>query len=155
MIWNLPGGGAPRHLVRAIQARSTPIRFTQEFKSGQSAKYYTPKKGKMNKGLSKLQKFILFTACEASGNITNRQVIIGYYGFETVPGYQNRGLGRLTFDVQRIGSARYHAAAVAVVKSFDRLVERGLARRVYNHGIYLTGAGRAAAKSFNQMLEKA
>jgi Mn-dependent DtxR family transcriptional regulator len=48
--------------------------------------------------------------------------------------------------VGQIGKARYNAASVAVVKAFNRLAARGLARRVYNHGIYLTGAGMGMAK---------
>lgn len=107
----------------------------------------------MTKGLSKLQRYILRTALESFGSVTNQQVMIGYYGFETAPGYQDRGLGKLAFDVQRIGPRRYYAAAVSVAKSFSRLAAEGLARRDQNQGIYLTADGRAIAKSICQMLK--
>jgi hypothetical protein len=43
------------------------------------------------------------------------------------------------------GHKRTNAAAVAVVKSFNRLVARDLATRKYNFGIILTDEGRRVA----------
>jgi hypothetical protein len=106
-----------------------------------------------HKRLSKLQKFILCAAKRNGGNITNQRVLIGYYDFQTSYGYLRRGHGCKAFDVYRIGKGRYNAASVAVVKAFNRLADRGLAKRVYNHGIYLTDIGRATAKLINQMLK--
>jgi hypothetical protein len=106
-----------------------------------------------SKGLSRLQKFILYAASKGGGNITNQRVLIEYYGFQTSYGYLTRGHGSKAFDVGQIGKHRYNAASVAVVKSFDRLAARGLARREYNHGIYLTDTGRAVAESIHQMLK--
>ena len=98
----------------------------------------------MARGLSKLQRFIL---CEArkTGDMTNRRLLVTYYGFEPADRYSRSY--KINFDVGQIGKARYNAASVAVVKAFNRLAARGLARRVYNHGIYLTGAGMGMAKS--------
>jgi hypothetical protein len=98
----------------------------------------------MARGLSKLQRFIL---CEArkTGDMTNRRLLITYYGFEPADRYSRSY--KINFDVGQIGKARYNAASVAVVKAFNRLAARGLARRVYNHGIYLTNAGMGMAKS--------
>jgi Mn-dependent DtxR family transcriptional regulator len=42
-----------------------------------------------------------------------------------------------------------------VVKAFNRLADRGLAKRVYNHGIYITETGRVTAELINQMLKNA
>ena len=99
----------------------------------------------MAKGLSKLQKFILCEARKGGRSITNRRLLITYYGFE--PAERYRRSYKIYFDVGQIGRARYNAASVAVVKAFNRLAAKGLARRVYNHGIYLTGAGMSVAKS--------
>jgi hypothetical protein len=77
--------------------------------------------------------------------MTNQRLLITYYGFEPAERYQR--CYTINFDVRQIGRARYNAASVAVVKAFNRLAARGLARRVYNHGIYLTNAGMGMAKS--------
>jgi hypothetical protein len=106
-----------------------------------------------HKGLSRLQKFILCAASKAGGNITNQRVLIEYYGFQTSYGCLSRGRRCKAFDVDQIGKHRYNAASVVVVKAFNRLADRGLAKRVYNHGIYLTYSGRAAAKSILQTLK--
>jgi len=98
----------------------------------------------MAKRLSNLQRFILCEAYKAAGSMTNQILLETYYGFEPAERY-NRSY-KIYFDVGQIGKARYNAASVAVVKAFNRLVARGLARRVYNHGIFLTNAGRGMAK---------
>jgi len=98
----------------------------------------------MAKGLSELQRFILCEALKSGGSMTNQRLLIIYYGFEPAERYQ--GPYTINFDVRQIGKARYNAASVAVVKAFNRLAARGLARRVYNHGIYLTNAGMGMAK---------
>ena len=99
----------------------------------------------MAKRLSKLQRFILCEAYKAAGSMTNQRLLITYYGFEPAERYSRSY--KINFDVGQIGKAKYNAASVAVVKAFNRLAARGLARRVYNHGIYLTGAGMGVAKS--------
>ena len=99
----------------------------------------------MAKGLSNLQRFILCEAYKAAGSMTNQMLLKTYYGFE--PAERYRRSYKINFDVGQIGKAKYNAASVAVVKAFNRLAARGLARRVYNHGIYLTGAGMGVAKS--------
>jgi len=98
----------------------------------------------MARELSKLQKFILSEAYKAAGSMTNQRLLRTYYGFE--PAEKYRRSYKIYFDVRQIGRDRYNAASVAVVKAFNRLVARGLARRAYNHGIYLTNAGRGLAK---------
>ena len=99
----------------------------------------------MAKGLSKLQQFILREGYKTPGGMTNRRMLIAYYGFAPAEKYQKSG--KIYFDVRQIGKARYNAASVAVVKAFNRLAARGLAERVYNHGIYLTSDGKRLAKS--------
>jgi len=49
------------------------------------------------------------------------------------------------FKRVEISIKKYKAASVSVVKSFDRLVERSLAQRKYNHGISLTEEGMKIA----------
>jgi hypothetical protein len=99
----------------------------------------------MARGLSKLQKFILRDGYKMPGGMTNRRILIAYYGFQ--PAEKHQQSCKIFFDVRKIGKARYNAASVAVVKAFNRLAARGLAERVYNHGIYLTSDGKRLAKS--------
>ena len=91
--------------------------------------------------LSKLQQQILRLALANKGQLSNREALCKIYGFPTsdrpVPG---------VFRPAEIGTKRYRAATTAVVKSFNRLAERGLADRVYNYGIHLTKSGIRAAK---------
>ena len=95
--------------------------------------------------LSPLQHQILRLALANKGQLSNRQALHEIYGFpksdRPVPGVFNPG---------EIGIKRYRAATAAVVKSFNRLAGRGLADRVYNHGIYLTKSGIRAAKSIRK-----
>jgi hypothetical protein len=46
--------------------------------------------------------------------------------------------GALIYDRKIIGINCYKSASVAVVKAFDKLVERNLAQRKNNYGIFLT-----------------
>ena len=108
----------------------------------------------MVKGLSKLQKEILKIAYRnrdriyKRGNVTNSEVLIEVYNFPTHPPapYSTSGKPQI-FNRAKIGIKKYKAASVSVVKSFNRLVERGLAQRQYNHGIYLTEEGMKVAKA--------
>lgn len=82
--------------------------------------------------LSPLQQQTLRLALANRGQLSNRQALHEIYGFPTsdrlLPG---------VFCLAEIGIKRYHAATAAVVKSFNRLAERGLADRVYNYGIWV------------------
>ena len=108
----------------------------------------------MVRGLSKLQKEILKIAyrnrdrMSEYGDVTNSEVLIEFYNFPAHPPgpYHTSGKPQI-FNRVEIGIKKYKAASVSVVKSFDRLVERGLAQRQYNHGIYLTGEGMKVAKA--------
>lgn len=108
----------------------------------------------MVKGLSKLQKEILKIAyrnrdrMSEYGDVKNNEVLIEFYSFPAHPPrpYHTSGKPQI-FNREEIGIKKYKAASVSVVKSFDRLVERGLAQRQYNHGIYLTGEGMKVAKA--------
>ena len=84
--------------------------------------------------LSKLQKQIICGAMKNGGKFTNKQALTEIYGFPLVE-------GRKHVDRSRVSYPRYNSAAVAVVKSFNRLVRRGLAARKYNFGIILTDDG--------------
>ena len=106
----------------------------------------------MIKGLSKLQKEILKIAYRNRvykyGNVTNSEVLIEVYNFSAHPPAPNHTSGKpQIFNRVEIGINKYKATSVSVVKSFDRLVKRGLAQRQYNHGIYLTGEGMKIAKA--------
>ena len=88
----------------------------------------------MAQELSKLQKQILCRALQHGGKLTNKKALTEIYGFPLVQGGRH-------VDRSRVSYPRYNSAAVAVVKSFDRLVRRGLAARKYNFGIILTDDG--------------
>jgi len=96
--------------------------------------------------LSPLQQQILSLALANKGQLSNRQALHQIYGFPTsdrpVPG---------VFCPAEIGIKRYRAATAAVVKSFNRLAERGLADRVYNFGIRLTKSGIRAAQTIEMI----
>lgn len=95
--------------------------------------------------LSPLQQQILALALANKGKLSNRQALNEIYGFpksdRPVPGVFNPG---------EIGINRYRSASTTVVKSFNRLAHRGLARRVYNFGVHLTEAGTQAAKEIRK-----
>ena len=105
----------------------------------------------MGKGLSELQKSILKMAYrdrgEGSGYVKNGGVLIEVYGFpfHAPSAYTTSGTPQI-FKRQEIGISRYRSASVSVVKAFNRLVKRGLAVRIYNHGIVLTPDGVKKAK---------
>ena len=108
----------------------------------------------MIKGLSKLQKEILKIAyrnrgrMSGYGDVVNCKVLIEVYNFPAHPPAPNHTSGKpQIFNRVEIGINKYKAASVSVVKSFNRLVERGLAQRQSNHGIYLTGEGMKVAKA--------
>ena len=42
--------------------------------------------------------------------------------------------------------ARHNAASVCIARSFNRIVTKGLALRLYGRGIVLTGKGKKAAQ---------
>ncbi len=108
----------------------------------------------MVKGLSKLQKEILKIAyrnrgrMSEHGDVTNSEVLIEFYNFHAHPPrpYHTSGQPQI-FSRVEIGINKYKAASVSVVKSFYRLVERGLAQRKQNHGIILTEEGMKVAKA--------
>ncbi len=107
----------------------------------------------MGKGLSELQKKILEMAYKnrnrgsGSGDVTNREVLIGYYGFKPSCSPQEKRNGAIIFDRQAIGINLYRSASVSVAKAFNRLADKGLAQREYCHGIILTGEGLKVAKT--------
>ncbi len=69
-------------------------------------------------------------------------MLIGFYKFPAhVPAEGTTNGSPHIFNRKEIGINRYMAASVSVVKAFNRLVERRLAKRKYNHGIILTEAG--------------
>ena len=99
----------------------------------------------MNQKLSTLQQQILTQALVNKGKLSNRQALHQIYRF---PKCDHPTAG--VFCPSEIGIDRYRAATVTVVKSFNRLANRGLAERVYNHGIYLTKSGIRAAKEIGR-----
>ena len=115
----------------------------------------------MGRGLSQLQKSILIIARRnrgrrwkpggrwryRDGDVVNREVLIKVYGFRPLYNPQKKRNGCTIFDRRAIGINRYRSASVAVVKAFNRLTKRGLARREYNHGIILTDEGLRVAKT--------
>jgi hypothetical protein len=107
----------------------------------------------MAKGLSILQKTILLLAIRNFGDrtknyeVNNREVLIEYYGFEPCCNIEGKRNGTKIFDRRVIGINRVRSASVAVVKAFDRLVDRGFARRKHNYGIILTEVGTMSPKA--------
>jgi hypothetical protein len=106
----------------------------------------------MAKGLSTLQKTILQLAMKNSGirsnncGVSNREVLIEYYGFEPCCETEGKRNRTQIFDRQKIGLNHYKSDSVSVVRAFNRLAERGLAHRKHNYGIILTEEGRKVAK---------
>jgi hypothetical protein len=106
----------------------------------------------MAKGLSILQKTILLLAIKnvegaKNNGVTNREVLIEYYGFEPCCDIGEKRNGAKIFDRRAIGIRQCRSSSVAVVKAFDRLVKRGFARRKYNYGILLTKTGIKSARA--------
>jgi len=108
----------------------------------------------MVKGLSKLQKEILKIAyrnrgrMSEYGDVKNSEVLIEFYNFPAHPPGPTHTSGQAQkFSRVEIGINKYKAASISVVKSFYRLVERGLAEREQNHGILLTEKGMKVAKA--------
>jgi len=104
----------------------------------------------MTKNLSGLQKEILKLAYENrindSGHIVDvstREVLISYYGFEPIADLDKP----LVFSREMVGIRKYQSASISVCKAFNRLVARGLAKRIYNQGIVLTQQGIETARA--------
>lgn len=92
---------------------------------------------------SSLQRTILALGLkERGGIVTPTAVKIAYYGFSLW-----RPNSKCCFS--RAGEklkARHNAAGVCIARSFDRLVTRGLALRLYGKGIVLTKNGEKAVQ---------
>gem|GEM_PF-1762694 len=97
------------------------------------------KRGK--KGLSSLQKSILSLAREQGGEVLTRDVLISYYKFRPYRNPEGSRQGCFVFRKVEIGFNRYNAKTVAVCKSFNRLINRGLACKIYG-GIRLKLSAR-------------
>jgi len=104
------------------------------------ANFLTPKK-RNQKGLSSLQKNILSLAREQGGEVHARDVLISYYRFRPYRNPEGVRQGCIVFRKPEIGFNRYNAKTVAVCKSFNRLINRGLARKIHG-GIRLKGSTR-------------
>lgn len=111
----------------------------------------------MARGLSELQREILkwgYLENERRRKIYRyrradvgaRDVLILYYKFKPVVPVNDEYLGQKVFSRKLIGLRRYKAAMVAVVKSFNRLCDRGLAERRWAYGIKLTEEGERIAQ---------
>ncbi|MFX0066851.1 MAG: hypothetical protein ACFFC7_32360 [Candidatus Hermodarchaeota archaeon] len=92
----------------------------------------------MAKGLSELQKEILKIAHRNRGRISKWGDVKNYEVLIKVYKFPSHSPGPQIFNRQEIGINRYKSASVSVAKAFNRLAERGLAHRKYNHGIILT-----------------
>ncbi len=109
----------------------------------------------MKAGLSKLQKHVLRLAYQnkllnrGAPDLTNRDVLRHYYGFpirnDVVVTIPHSPL----FSRKEIGFKKYNSCSAATAKCFSRLVERGLADRIYGFGINLTDEGVEIAKSLD------
>jgi len=104
------------------------------------ANFYTPKK-RNQKGLSSLQKNILSLAREQGGEVHARDVLISHYEFQPYRNPEGVNQGCFVFRKPEIGFSRYNAKTVAVCKSFNRLINRGLAVKIYG-GIRLKWSTR-------------
>ena len=107
----------------------------------------------MGRGLSWLQKSILLIAYRnqfrgyGTSGVRNREVLIEHYRFPHHPPSVSYTSGTpQIFRPAEIGLNHYRSASVSTVKSFSRLVNRGLAIREYNFGIKLTEQGIEKAK---------
>jgi hypothetical protein len=108
----------------------------------------------MGRGLSELQKKILIMAYRnggrgyGAGDVKNTEILIEVYKFPSHPPSANTSSGTpQIFRRNEIGIRKYRSASVSVVKSFNRLIGRGLAVRKYNQGIILTAKGTKTAKN--------
>jgi len=104
------------------------------------ANFLAPKK-RNQKGLSSLQKNILSLAREQGGEVHARDVLISYYGFSPYRNPEGVRQGCFVFRKPEIGFSRYNAKTVAVCKSFNRLINRGLAWKIHG-GIRLKWSTR-------------
>jgi hypothetical protein len=97
------------------------------------ANFFTPKK---RDNLSPLQCCILTLGKKNGGIVLARDVLIEYYGFVPNRDPSCLNAGAIVFNKSDIGFGRYNSASVAVCKAFNRLVKRGVARKIYS-GIQL------------------
>ena len=84
-----------------------------------------------NQPLSALQRYILKTA-KRQENVTYGDILEGFYKISPTFYRNGRQTFRLTWDEKR----RIAAARVAICKSFNRLVARGLVKRVHEFGAW-------------------
>ena len=109
----------------------------------------------MGLGISNLQKEILKIAYRnrqsgrlrgSQPDLSLREVLVEVYGFPTPMNLRNVKPGGLVFKRDDVGIKRYQAAYTSTVKSFNRLVARGLVSRHY-HGIKLIPHGIKTAEN--------
>lgn len=91
--------------------------------------------------LSRLQRVILLLAYE-NEFATPADVKRDYYHFHYLPGRA------IHFKRGSMDIAHHNAASVAIAKAFNRLTERGLTERRYNHGVKLTPEGGREAANY-------
>ena len=106
----------------------------------------------MQRRLSKLQKDVLRLAYrnhKKGLRISNRDVLMDVYGFEPNRDPKETRAGGILFSRQAIGSKRYNSAAVATVRVFHRLRDRGLIDWRPGSAVTLTPDGIAVAKRLN------
>ena len=84
-----------------------------------------------NQPLSALQRCILNTA-KVQETVNYSDILIKFYGFS--PSFHRNG--RQTFKLSWDEKRRIAAARVAICKSFNRLVARGLVKRVHTWGAW-------------------
>jgi len=107
----------------------------------------------MARGLSDFQKKILFIAYQNPGrDVRNREVLCQIYRFPIRRDINHIQHGSQIFNREVIGKKRYNACSVSVVKAFNRLCERRLAHRKYNHGIILSRTGIETAKNLKAVI---
>ena len=95
---------------------------------------------KRSTGLSDLQKKILEAAYANGGGLTNQEALTRIYGLEPIR--------TCTPGISRVTNKR-RSCAVIVVKSFARLVKRGLAINRHCAGIALSEEGTKVARGLN------
>ena len=84
-----------------------------------------------NQPLSALQRCILNTT-KVQETVNYSDILIKFYGFS--PSFHRNG--RKTFKLSWDEKRRIAAARVAICKSFNRLVARGLVKRVHEFGAW-------------------
>lgn len=82
--------------------------------------------------ISRLQHCILSLARKNEGIVLARDVLVEYYAFNPFRDPSSPGVGAVVFRKADIGVNRYNAASVAVCKAFNRLVQRGMATKIFS-----------------------